>query len=393
MAFTRRALLERAVVLAGGLATGVVAPAAGARRPDHTDALRALLTRGGEVRLPAGVFRVTQTIEISRSVRLIGAGRGRTVLLHDGPGTRDTLVVRAAGVELAGLTIDARRADDQSGVYALMVRGARFTGRDLDVRGNGGAIFVRAHDSAWRDCTSPVWFLGATGCVVAGCRVDAERHPRLVLVSDGADRARIVANRFAGSARGDAKLPAIEVRASARAEVRDNEVLASRWHGIAVEDAPGVRVEGNTVRRPGRRRSDRGHSASGVLVVRAAGARVRRNAVSGCGGYGIAIAECRSRAARPLEVAANEIDGCEDPGLTVQASRAVVLAGNRVASATFGFTIGEDARPCSDVTVTGNSFERCGYGGGIVERSRNCTVRANVFLECGGDGPLVRVRP
>jgi parallel beta-helix repeat protein len=184
---------------------------------------------------------------------------------------------------------------------------------------------------------------------------------------------------------------AVHVRESDDVTVARNSIDSADWYGVFVEQSARARVHGNVVRRPGKLQPDGGPTVTGIELVSAPGSVVTNNRVSECGGYGVAVAACASRQGQPVRVEGNTVADCGDPGLTVQRSRNVSLAHNRVSGASWGFTIGEDNAVCEHVVVTGNSFGNCPYGGGYVRGSSHCEVTGNTFTACGDD-PRVQDR-
>ena len=390
----RRAFLAAAAGFGAALALPVL-PAHAVLR-DDTDALEQAIANAadGVVRLPAGVLRVRRTLTIDRPVSIVGAGIGRTVIRHAGAGRpRNTLVISAPGVEMRDLTIEAEAARQHSGVYGLLVRAPRFTGERVQVRGNGGVILSRSAGSAWRSSPSPVWVYRSPRCVIEDCAVTGSRRNRmLALVSHGSRGTVVRGNSFANRVDADYTAPAIDVAHSAGCVIEGNVIAGSNWHGIRATSAPGIQVRDNEVRRPGRLRADGGPTVSAILLDRAAGSRVERNRTFDTGGYGIAVCRSRATAASPVVVTENSVDGCEDPGITVQASEHVAVTRNAVHSATWGFTVGEADRPCRSVHVTDNEFSACPWAGGFVQGSDRCSVRRNTFVDCG-DRDDVKRRP
>jgi parallel beta-helix repeat protein len=399
---SRRTFLK----LGGGLALAIGIPAAVAisldddsepvERPaglkgdgstDDTRALqRAIATAAGELHIPRGEYRISAPITVDRPIRIRGDGSGKTILRHVSAVAHTAMVVEAAGVTLEGLTIDTAGTVAKSGVYGLMVKGSGFTGRALEMAGSGGAIVSATKGARWLDCSSGVWVNGSTGCAVEGCTISgSETEPRICLVSAGSHGCVVRDNHYASDSGSDAAVPAIAVEDSDGVTLEGNSVDASNWYGIEIERASGARVVENEVTRPGRLRSDRGPTVSGIELIEAPGALVQGNTVRDCGGYGIAVVRCSSVEGAPVRVEGNAVDRCDDPGVTVQGSSSVSISSNTVRSATWGFTIGEDSAVCDAVDVSGNHFAACPYGGGYVRGSSGCRVNANEFAGCGED--------
>src|SRR4051794_23359365 len=195
-AMDRRKFLQRGGMFAAAL---MLPPWAFAARPrglvgdgvaDDTAALRrAIEDAGPELRLPAGRYRVTGSISIDRPIRIRGAGRRSTVIVHDGPAARDTVQVRASGVRLEGLRVDGTRATPKSGVYGLIVTAPGFVGTGLEVTGNGGTIVANPSRARWERCSSSIWIYRSTGCVVEECDVTSSPwDSTIALVSDGSSK-------------------------------------------------------------------------------------------------------------------------------------------------------------------------------------------------------------
>ena len=84
------------------------------------------LTNGGLVVVPAGVFKLSSTLEVKNKVRLIGAGRDATVLRAAAAFAVGSPLVRlgpAAGIcfdsRVESMTVDCNNVSDSTGVYSF----------------------------------------------------------------------------------------------------------------------------------------------------------------------------------------------------------------------------------------------------------------------------------
>lgn len=124
---------------------------------DATNALRSALAGGGQLHLPAGDYRLTDSITLASGQRLIGDGVTATRLLigPDFKATASAVVVvapgDASGIDALGLNFDQRGASDRSSLrrypWAIDIRNAtrfgigrlRISGAWNGINGQGNA--------------------------------------------------------------------------------------------------------------------------------------------------------------------------------------------------------------------------------------------------------------
>lgn len=197
-------------------------------RQDATAALNAMLARGGEVRLPAGVCLVSNSLLVRSGTVVSGAGIGRTVIKASPTPEYPVISIGSArggasNVDLSGLTVDGS--------------GTRIMERPNDgILSYFGSTEVRIHNLEVRGA-------GGNGIKVVGSNID---------VSDNSVHDNFANGIYAvGRQKVGAVVPTTNVRVL-RNRVSHNSLggmpPAKAWDGIDIDPATAnCLIEGNTV--------------------------------------------------------------------------------------------------------------------------------------------------
>jgi parallel beta-helix repeat protein len=268
-----------AAAVAAALGVPLVAGAQDAIVPDDFGSISAAV--GGaadadgdgtvEIFVRAGSY--SETLQITRSdLSLEGEDRNTTIIV--GPGTRDTIQVRARRVSISGFTVTSGGTFDSIDIN----RSAQITIQDNVVTGGGSGVSVD------RSQVVTVADNEAFGTTLEAINLD--RCSRVNVLSnfvhdnqdegitvDVCQRSRVQANVVTDNGGNG-----IRDRGSAQNSHVDNESLRNNDEGFIVEDSNALRLIGNTASQ---------NSENGIRMRNTRNTLVSANAFTDNGNYGV----------------------------------------------------------------------------------------------------------
>ncbi len=347
------------------------------------EAALAAASPGATIVLEAGDYRLATRVEITKSVRLVGAGMDLTSVI--GAHTDYVLHLRGSGPFIAeDITF---RHESTLGADVVVVTGGevtfsrcRFTGAGSRVNGDDHAgLHLRG------DSRGTVWDCEATKNNVAGIMVEGRSAVTLTgnLCTDnvfygieyvgsvrGAARQNECRGNYVGIAVDGPAQPLIEdnicagnesagveVGGTSRATVRQND-CSGGLIGIGVRQKAQPTIEGN---------SCHGNSQDGIAILDSAGGIVRQNESTRNDLFGIYVA---GQAEPTLEE--NDCYGNKQAGIAFRGWSKGVAAGNECKrNGIAGIYVGEQARPTLEENICGENVSvGIGYGGASAGTAR-----------------------
>ncbi len=334
----------------------------------------AVAAGGRVVYLPPGVYRTTRSLVVGSNTRVIGAGRGLTVL-RGPPGTLVPANVNGAGV----YAVLAMVAADRSSIENLTVDN-RSNGTDA----NGIAMLPDGPNYSGTPCTQ---------CSVMNCEVYGyDTHQYLIWNLRGTT-IRIINNYCDGGAQDQSsriKLEGIETFGGQNVVIRDNTVLNVGINGINVASHPmlpqtglkDIIVVNNCVR--GAYNGIWCNTSVGAGITNNInGVQILGNVVERCASAGFYFVGADGTSVDALLVSGNvfrdTLHGVNfyDPWQTT--FNCTSIEKNAVInSAQSASTIGVVIQGADGVNVVGNSFCMLGYGVWLVD-AKKCFINQNHF--------------
>lgn len=344
---------------------------------DETAALNALLARGGQVALPRGTCRVSDTLMVPSHTTVTGEGIGVTIL-RGAPGAAfpvmsvggDTQATGSSDVELSRFTVDgAASAVDADGAH-----------RPDGIRVPFGSTRVRIHDVE-------VMGAGANGIEING----SDTEVRASLVHDNQ------ANGIYVTGRGN--LGGLNVVPAARVAVVDNQVMHNSlgkppgaghsWDGIDIDPiSRDCTVRGNLVRGNDIILFENAH-----VVPFSSGHRVFGNTVTDSPDNGIVVEGPQ----HDFAILANHVERITGWGIVINGSSAGgVIRDNTIRFTTAQGILVKNTTPLTgapdDIAIIANSVMTTPSGPGHVgiaarQSANHLRIEANRFIPQAGQPP------
>ena len=204
--------------------------------------------RGDTLRLPAGTFELSESIQMKSGIRLLGAGQDKTILIYSGDKPASFInVADCEDVEIAHLTLDGRlRPPAQDGIRAGNSRRLfihHLTIRDL---AKGDSSFVHGIMFSGHN---PTMERGVTDSLISDCRIEnvgvGATFGGGIRMAWGSVRNRVQRNVIRNTGRGG-----IFGDHSAELIIRNNHVSGSGGEGLGIEvwgGCPRSLIEDNVV--------------------------------------------------------------------------------------------------------------------------------------------------